>query len=45
MFQNKHEFNYIIPNNGIYEINSCKNKLGFGGDPTSMMLSLKNKFE
>ena len=40
-FLNKQGFNPIIPNNGIYEINSCKNELGFGGDPTSNKFSLK----
>ena len=28
---------FIIPINGIYEINSCKNKTGFGGGPTYMI--------
>ena len=26
---------FVIPNDGIYRMNSCKNKLGFGGGPTS----------
>ena len=41
MFYNKREFNFVIPNDGIYEIDSCKNKLGFDGDPTSVNVSLK----
>ena len=40
-FLNKQGFNPIIPNNGIYGINSCKNELGFGGGPTSNKFSLK----
>ena len=31
MFWNKREFNFVIPNNGIYWIKTCKNKSGFGG--------------
>ena len=38
---NKHEFNFVISNDGIYEINSRKNKLGFGGNPASEKLYLK----
>ena len=31
--------NFIIPNNGIHRINSCKINQGFGGGPTSMIFS------
>ena len=41
MFQNKQEFNFVIPSNEIYEIDSCKNKMGFGGGPTSKKFCLK----
>ena len=31
--------NFIIPNNGIHRINSCKINQSFGGGPTSMIFS------
>ena len=39
--------NSVIPNNGIYGINSCKNKLGFGGGPTwnKIFFKIRMNFE
>ena len=45
MFYNKCEFIFVIPSNGIYGIDSRKNKLGYGGDLTSVNVSPENKFE
>ena len=36
---NKHEQNFIVSNNGIHRINSCKINLDLGRDMTSMMFS------
>ena len=45
MFYNKCEFIFVIISDGIYEIDSLKNKLGFGGGPILLDVSFENQFD